>query len=118
MRPITGRNQVGTCAAGAAIPPDAALPKDWARNVCSDAGRKEPAMDHREFDPIQKALGSRRQAMLRDLEAMSRRELLRRGGRLAAGVSAASLLLRAGFPIVPTMAQGTPAAAEIKLPDY
>jgi putative spermidine/putrescine transport system substrate-binding protein len=78
-------------------------------------------MGNREFDPIEKVLGSRRRermAMLRDLDAISRREVLRRGGRLAAGVSAASLLLRAGFPIVPTLAQGTPAAGEIKLPEY
>jgi putative spermidine/putrescine transport system substrate-binding protein len=37
--------------------------------------------------------------MNRDLDQLSRRELLRRGGRLAAGASAAGILLNAGFPL-------------------
>ncbi|HET7095122.1 MAG TPA: ABC transporter substrate-binding protein [Thermomicrobiales bacterium] len=76
-------------------------------------------MGNREFDLIQNVLGSRRPerlAMLRDLDAMSRRDLLRRGGRLATGAGAASLLFRNGFPLAPASAQGTPEA--VKLPQF
>jgi putative spermidine/putrescine transport system substrate-binding protein len=52
-----------------------------------------------------------RRAMLRDLEAITRRELLRRGGRLAAGAGAASALFAGGFRV--GAAQETP----VELPE-
>jgi putative spermidine/putrescine transport system substrate-binding protein len=60
---------------------------------------------------MQAANRALKRMMLRDLDEMSRRELLRRGGRLAAGVSAASLLFKAGIPL-------TVAAQDVELPQY
>jgi putative spermidine/putrescine transport system substrate-binding protein len=54
------------------------------------------------WDPIvemQAMSRARRREMLRDLELMSRRQLLRRGGKLVAGASAASILFKAGIPL-------------------
>jgi putative spermidine/putrescine transport system substrate-binding protein len=54
------------------------------------------------WDPIvemQTANRALRRQMLRDLELMSRRQLLRRGGTLVAGASAASMLFKAGIPL-------------------
>lgn len=57
-----------------------------------------------------------KRGMLRDLEGMSRRELMRRGLKVAAGASAASLLFQAGIPLH-TYAQ-TPAAEIPALPEF
>ena len=68
------------------------------------------------WDPIaemQAANRALKRAMLRDLDQMSRRELLRRGGRVAAGASAAAILFRAGIPLHAS-AQATPGP----LPEY
>ena len=68
----------------------------------------------------QRMVGSRRPerlAMLRDLDAMSRRGLLRRAGRLGVGAAATAGLLRAGLPLVGAGAQATPPAA-VKLPEW
>jgi putative spermidine/putrescine transport system substrate-binding protein len=68
------------------------------------------------WDPIadmQAANRALKRTMLRDLEQMSRRELLRRGGRVAAGASAAAILFRAGIPLHAS-AQATP----VPLPEY
>ena len=51
--------------------------------------------------------------MLRDLELMSRRQLLRRGGTLVAGASAASILFKAGIPLHASAQEETP-----PLPEY
>lgn len=54
------------------------------------------------WDPIaemQAANRALKRQMLRDLEQMSRRQLLRRGGALVAGASAASILFKAGIPL-------------------
>jgi putative spermidine/putrescine transport system substrate-binding protein len=54
------------------------------------------------WDPIvemQAANRALKSQMMRDLELMSRRQLLRRGGTLVAGASAASLLFKAGIPL-------------------
>lgn len=58
-----------------------------------------------------------RRRMLRDLDAMSRRELLRRGGTVAAGATVASTLFSAGIPLIASARQATPAAA-VALPEY
>src|SRR4051812_7143229 len=63
------------------------------------------------WDPIvemQAVSRARRREMLRDLELMSRRQLLRRGGTLVAGASAASILFQAGIPPPPSAQEGTP----------
>jgi putative spermidine/putrescine transport system substrate-binding protein len=62
---------------------------------------------------MQAANRALKRAMVRDLEQMSRRELLRRGGRVAAGASAAAILFRAGIPLHAS-AQATP----VPLPEY
>ena len=74
----------------------------------------------RPWDPIaeiQAANRALKRQMLHDLEVMSRRELLRRGGRLTAGVSAATLLFRAGIPLYASAQDSTP-AAHLPLPEY
>jgi putative spermidine/putrescine transport system substrate-binding protein len=71
------------------------------------------------WDPIaemQAANRALKREMMRDLEDMSRRELMRRGIKLAAGASAASLLFQAGIPLH-TYAQ-TPTAEIPPLPEY
>ena len=68
------------------------------------------------WDPIvemQAASRARRREMLRDLELMSRRQLLRRGGKLVAGASAASILFKAGIPLHAGAQEETP-----PLPEY
>ena len=63
------------------------------------------------WDPIvemQAMSHAHRREMLRDLELMSRRQLLRRGGTLVAGVSAASILFRAGIPLHASAQEATP----------
>src|SRR5215212_8978500 len=68
------------------------------------------------WDPIvemQAVSRARRREMLRDLELMSRRQLLRRGGTLVAGASAASMLFRAGIPLHASAQEETP-----PLPEY
>lgn len=53
------------------------------------------------WDPIaemQAANRAMKRQMMHDIDVMSRRQLLRRGGRLAAGVSAATILAKAGIP--------------------
>ena len=68
------------------------------------------------WDPIvemQAASRARRREMLRDLELMSRRQLLRRGGTLVAGASAASILFKAGIPLHASAQEETP-----PLPEY
>jgi putative spermidine/putrescine transport system substrate-binding protein len=68
------------------------------------------------WDPIvemQMANRALKRRMLRDLDEMSRRELLRRGGRLAAGASAAAILFRAGIPLHAAAQGETP-----PLPEY
>jgi putative spermidine/putrescine transport system substrate-binding protein len=52
--------------------------------------------------------------MLRDLELMSRRQLLRRGGTLVAGASAASMLFKAGIPLHASAQEETPPLPEYK----
>jgi putative spermidine/putrescine transport system substrate-binding protein len=67
-------------------------------------------------DPIAAMIAANRALkleMLRDLEQMSRRQLLRRGGRLAAGASAASILFKAGIPLHAGAQEETP-----PLPEY
>ncbi len=65
------------------------------------------------FAQMQAAQRAMRRAMFHDLDVMSRRQLLRRGGQLAAGASAATLLFRAGIPLHAS------AQAEIPpLPEY
>jgi putative spermidine/putrescine transport system substrate-binding protein len=67
-------------------------------------------------DPIAAMLAANRalkREMLYDLERMSRRQLLRRGGQLAAGVSAATMLFRAGIPLHASAQEETP-----PLPEY
>ncbi len=71
------------------------------------------------WDPIsdmQAANRALKREMMRDLEDMSRRELMKRGIKLAAGASAASLLFQAGIPLH-TYAQ-TPTAEIPPLPEY
>jgi putative spermidine/putrescine transport system substrate-binding protein len=68
------------------------------------------------WDPIvemQAASHARRREMLRDLELMSRRQLLRRGGTLVAGASAASILFKAGIPLHVSAQEET-----LPLPEY
>ena len=68
------------------------------------------------WDPIvemQAANRALKRQMLRDLELMSRRQLLRRGGTLVAGASAASLLFKAGIPLHASAQGATP-----PLPEY
>jgi putative spermidine/putrescine transport system substrate-binding protein len=69
------------------------------------------------WDPIvemQAASRTRRREMLRDLELMSRRQLLRRGGALVAGASAASILFKAGLPLHASAQEETPPLPEYK----
>jgi putative spermidine/putrescine transport system substrate-binding protein len=69
------------------------------------------------WDPIvemQAASHARRREMLRDLELMSRRQLLRRGGALVAGASAASILFKAGIPLHASAQEETPPLPEYK----
>lgn len=80
-------------------------------------------MGDQQDDPglVQRMIGSRRPerlAMLRDLNAMSRRDMLLRAGKLGAGAAATGFLLRAGLPVVGAGAQATPAAAAVKLPEF
>ena len=68
------------------------------------------------WDPLaemQAANLALKRAMLRDLEQMSRRQLLRRGGKLVAGASAASILFKAGIPLHASAQAETP-----PLPEY
>src|SRR5688500_10735667 len=68
------------------------------------------------WDPIvemQAVSSARRREMMRDLELMSRRQLLRRGGTLVAGASAASMLFRAGIPLHASAQEEVP-----PLPEY
>ncbi len=70
-------------------------------------------------DPIAAMFAANRalkREMLRDLEQMSRRQLLRRGGRLVAGASAASILFKAGIPLHAGAQESTPEA--LPLPEY
>ena len=70
----------------------------------------------RSWDPIaemQAANRALKRAMVRDLDQMSRRELLRRGGRVAAGASAASILFQAGIPLYASAQEEAP-----PLPEY
>ncbi len=74
----------------------------------------------RHWDPIaemQAANRALKRTMLRDLEQMSRRELMRRGGRLTAGASAAAILFQAGIPLYAGAQDSTPTAA-LPLPEY
>ena len=69
------------------------------------------------WDPIvemQAVSRARRREMLRDLELMSRRQLLRRGGTLVAGASAASILFKAGIPLHASAQDGDAAAARVR----
>jgi putative spermidine/putrescine transport system substrate-binding protein len=71
---------------------------------------------HRPWDPIAEMRAANRalkRQMNRDLEEMSRRELFRRGGRVAAGASAAALLFQAGIPLIGSAQEETP-----PLPEY
>ena len=68
------------------------------------------------WDPLaemQAANQALKRAMLRDLEQMSRRQLLRRGGTLVAGASAASILVKAGIPLHASAQDAPP-----PLPEY
>ncbi|MFT4038621.1 MAG: ABC transporter substrate-binding protein [Thermomicrobiales bacterium] len=70
-------------------------------------------------DPFAEMLAANsalKREMMRDLEDMSRRTLLRRGLKLAAGASAASLLFQAGIPLH-TYAQ-TPEVELPPMPEY
>ncbi|MCA9876876.1 MAG: ABC transporter substrate-binding protein [Thermomicrobiales bacterium] len=71
------------------------------------------------WDPVaemQAANRALKREMMRDLEAMSRRALMRRGLKVAAGASAASLLFQAGIPLH-TYAQ-TPEIEMPALPEF
>lgn len=71
------------------------------------------------WDPISEMQAANRalkRAMMRDLEDMSRRELMKRGLKLAAGASAASVLFQAGIPLH-TYAQ-TPDVEIPPLPEF
>ena len=71
------------------------------------------------WDPISEMQAANRalkREMMRDLEDMSRRELMKRGIKLAAGASAASLLFQAGLPLH-TYAQ-TPTVEIPPLPEF
>lgn len=61
---------------------------------------------------IEAAARRAKRAMLRDLDQMTRREVLRRGGRVAAGSGAVAALFAAGFPVGGSAAarQATPPA--------
>jgi putative spermidine/putrescine transport system substrate-binding protein len=61
---------------------------------------------------MQAANRALKRQMQRDLEQMSRRELLRRGGRVTAGAAAASILLKAGLPLY------AHAQDDVVLPEY
>lgn len=72
------------------------------------------------WDPIaemQAANRALKRQMMRDLEQMSRRQLLLRGGRLAAGASAATMLFKAGIPLHASAQDSTPAPL-MALPEY
>lgn len=71
------------------------------------------------WDPVaemQAANRALKRTMQRDLEMMSRRQLLRHGGKLVAGASAASILFKAGIPLHASAQISTPTEAE--LPQY
>lgn len=71
------------------------------------------------WDPIAEMQAANRvlkRQMLHDLEQMSRRQLLLRGGRLAAGASAAAMLFKAGIPLHASAQDATPEA--LPLPEY
>jgi putative spermidine/putrescine transport system substrate-binding protein len=71
------------------------------------------------WDPVaemQAANRALKRTMQRDLEMMSRRQLLRHGGKLVAGASAASILFKAGIPLHASAQMSTPTAAD--LPQY
>jgi len=61
---------------------------------------------------LRKSEAIRRRAMLRDLDAITRREFVRRGGRAAAVAGAAAALFAAGIPLRAS-AQETPAAVTL-----
>jgi putative spermidine/putrescine transport system substrate-binding protein len=85
-----------------------ALPESRADGV--EAAMRNPR------DPIAAMIAANRalkREMLRDLEQMSRRQLLRRGGTLVAGASAASILFKAGIPLHASAQEETP-----PLPEY
>src|SRR5918993_3292020 len=85
-----------------------ALPESRADGV--EAAMRNPR------DPIAAMTAANRalkREMLRDLEQMSRRQLLRRGGRLPAGASAASILFKTGIPPHLSAQEETP-----PLPEY
>jgi len=63
-----------------------------------------------EMQAVNRAL---KRGMLHDLDQMSRRQLLLRGGRLVAGASAASMLFKAGIPLHAGAQEETP-----PLPEY
>jgi putative spermidine/putrescine transport system substrate-binding protein len=87
-------------------------PESWAHDGLEVSVRKP-------WDPIaemQAANRALKRDMLRDLEDMSRRELMKRGLKLAAGASAASILFQAGIPLH-TYAQ-TPSVEIPPLPEY
>ncbi len=72
------------------------------------------------WDPIaemQAANQALKRQMLQDLEQMSRRQLLLRGGKVAAGMSAATMLFKAGIPLHASAQEGTPAAM-MALPEF
>ena len=67
------------------------------------------------WDPIAEMRAANRalkRQMMRDLELMSRRQLLKRGGTLVAGASAASMLFKAGIPLHAS------AQEDVELPEY
>ena len=79
---------------------------------CPDAGVRRFGGCHAESlgsdREMQAVSHARRRDMLRDLELMSRRQLLRRGGTLVAGASAASILFKAGIPLHASAQEATP----------
>jgi putative spermidine/putrescine transport system substrate-binding protein len=70
---------------------------------------------HNSWDPIAEMRAANRalkRQMNRDLAEMSRRELFRRGGRIAAGASAAAVLFQAGIPLYGLAQDETPPLPE------
>jgi putative spermidine/putrescine transport system substrate-binding protein len=68
------------------------------------------------WDPLEELQAANlalKRTMLRDLDQMSRRQLLRRGGKLVAGASAASILFKSGIPLHASAQAETP-----PLPEY
>lgn len=71
----------------------------------------------RPWDPIaemQAANRALKRQMMHDVEMMSRRQLLLRGGRLAAGASAATILAKAGIPFHASAQAEIPALPEFE----